>query len=405
MSSSREHSSPPEVAGGNENGSWLKGKRIARDSGVNPKTFGHISGVLVGATFADRVECSNAGVHGPLRAGIHGTQDDGAYSIVLSGGYEDDEDHGDIVVYTGQGGRGKGSKLDQMQGKEAWDGPQVADQEWTRGNKALKISKQTGRPVRVIRGSTLNSRYAPPEGYRYDGLYIVTDATRARGKTGFMTCRFRLERVPGQPPIPGMSLGRTSFAPIASSSYTRHEPKNYAVPRNTQQSTIQESKPPMKPGPASAKPPLPANIKPGPFSAGLKHHQVMSSDTGTISRPLGIAAKTEDSKPATKPTVDLSANPLSALFGDRDPRLGPPQGSSKRPGGPITAKPSTRQPLPMVKVDLRRSSPPAKKRPLYEEDDIEDGDDPKSRTPKKRRTDSPGSDGLNLEIIKLESED
>lgn len=33
---------------------------------------------------------SEAGVHRPHVAGIHGREDDGAYSIVLSGGYEDD---------------------------------------------------------------------------------------------------------------------------------------------------------------------------------------------------------------------------------------------------------------------------------------------------------------------------
>ena len=35
-------------------------------------------------------QVSEAGVHRPHVAGIHGREDDGAYSIVLSGGYEDD---------------------------------------------------------------------------------------------------------------------------------------------------------------------------------------------------------------------------------------------------------------------------------------------------------------------------
>lgn len=33
---------------------------------------------------------SEAGVHRPHVAGIHGREEDGAFSIVLSGGYEDD---------------------------------------------------------------------------------------------------------------------------------------------------------------------------------------------------------------------------------------------------------------------------------------------------------------------------
>lgn len=34
---------------------------------------------------------SEAGVHRPHVAGIHGREEDGAFSIVLSGGYEDDK--------------------------------------------------------------------------------------------------------------------------------------------------------------------------------------------------------------------------------------------------------------------------------------------------------------------------
>lgn len=38
-----------------------------------------------------------AGVHGMIRAGIHGSEVEGAYSIVLSDGYETDKDHGDVM--------------------------------------------------------------------------------------------------------------------------------------------------------------------------------------------------------------------------------------------------------------------------------------------------------------------
>lgn len=38
-------------------------------------------------------------------AGIHGRENDCAYSLVLSGGYEDDIDNGDEFLYTGSGGR------------------------------------------------------------------------------------------------------------------------------------------------------------------------------------------------------------------------------------------------------------------------------------------------------------
>ena len=43
-------------------------------------------------------------------AGIHGGAD-GAYSVALSGGYEDDIDMGDCFTFTGEGGRDlKGTK-------------------------------------------------------------------------------------------------------------------------------------------------------------------------------------------------------------------------------------------------------------------------------------------------------
>ena len=46
----------------------------------------------------------------PTVAGIHGGPE-GAYSIALSGGYEDDIDLGECFTYTGEGGRDlKGTK-------------------------------------------------------------------------------------------------------------------------------------------------------------------------------------------------------------------------------------------------------------------------------------------------------
>ena len=49
------------------------------------------------------MECCRDGVHRPTVAGIH-RGEDGAYSIALSGGYEDDVDLGDCFTYTGEGG-------------------------------------------------------------------------------------------------------------------------------------------------------------------------------------------------------------------------------------------------------------------------------------------------------------
>ena len=58
---------------------------------VSLEMFGALEGIEVGQIFNARRDLADAGVHAPLMAGIWGAQE-GAYSIVLSGGYEDDVD-------------------------------------------------------------------------------------------------------------------------------------------------------------------------------------------------------------------------------------------------------------------------------------------------------------------------
>lgn len=151
------------------------------------RVFGHIPGYPEGSRFRSRAELSGAGVHRPTMAGIAGSESEGADSIVLSGGYEDDEDLGEEIVYTGHGGRDWGS------------GRQVAHQQLTKGNLALARSSIDGLPVRVIRGASLDSPFAPRSGYRYDGLYLVDDYWQDIGKSGFRVWRYRLLKLPGLP--------------------------------------------------------------------------------------------------------------------------------------------------------------------------------------------------------------
>lgn len=154
---------------------------------MSERIFGHITGYEVGAHFSSRVELSHVGVHRPTQAGIGGSEKEGADSIVLSGGYEDDEDWGNEILYTGQGGRDPNS------------GKQIAHQPLNRGNLALAKSKLNGLPVRVIRGSTHVSKYAPESGYRYDGLYWVVDFWQEVGKSGFYVWRYLLKRAEDSP--------------------------------------------------------------------------------------------------------------------------------------------------------------------------------------------------------------
>jgi len=158
--------------------------------------------VPVLSEFDSRAKCSEAYVHRPRFAGIDGNRRIGTLSIVLSGNYEDDEDWGDTIIYTGAGG------------KKKWtDKVHIKDQSWNgRYNAALRTSYNIENSIRVIRSSQPHSPYAPSNGYRYDGLYRITERWTAKGVSGFGVCRCRLERLPDQPPIP---LRPGHFAPVA----------------------------------------------------------------------------------------------------------------------------------------------------------------------------------------------
>ena len=132
-------------------------------------TIGEISDIAAGRAFASRRELYDAGIHRALQAGIVGVASTGAESIVLSGGYVDDQDLGNEIIYTGDGGRDPTTRR------------QIANQEFTGHNQALVNSCLQGLPVRVIRGSEHNSPYSPNTGYRYEGLFRVEIYWHGRG--------------------------------------------------------------------------------------------------------------------------------------------------------------------------------------------------------------------------------
>ena len=178
---------------------------MAKLSRPEERIFGEIHGIQEGTVFPDRAALAAAGIHNPTQAGISGSKGEGADSIVLSGGYEDDEDFGDEVVYTGHGGQDPNTR------------EHIADQELTRQNLALAVSMQRGLPVRVTRGAKLDSEYSPESGYRYDGLYRVDEMWHETGKAGFRVFRFRLIKlgkgeVPKPTPKgkPGLTAGGSS---------------------------------------------------------------------------------------------------------------------------------------------------------------------------------------------------
>ncbi len=143
-----------------------------------PIIFGEIENIPEGHWFEGRKEMMPSSFHRQWGAGIDGNATEGVSAIVLSGGYEDDEDNGEEIIYTGAGGNK--------------DGKQVEDQSWTKQNAGLLKSMDEGFPVRVIRGHTHKSDYSPKTGYTYAGLYSVSNAWEETGRSGYKICRFKL---------------------------------------------------------------------------------------------------------------------------------------------------------------------------------------------------------------------
>ncbi|XP_062187360.1 histone-lysine N-methyltransferase family member SUVH2-like [Phragmites australis] len=159
------------------------------------RIVGPIPGISVGDAFFFRMELCVLGLHGQVQAGIDyvtaGRSASGepiATSIIVSGGYEDDDDRGDILVYTGQGGR------DPNLHKHC------IDQKLEGGNLALERSMAYGIEIRVIRA--VKSRCSPVgKVYFYDGLYKVVDYWLDRGKAGFGVYKYKMLRIEGQEPM------------------------------------------------------------------------------------------------------------------------------------------------------------------------------------------------------------
>ncbi|EEF32828.1 E3 ubiquitin-protein ligase ORTHRUS 2 [Ricinus communis] len=169
---------------------------------VPPDHFGPIpaendpernQGVLVGECWEDRLECRQWGAHLPHVAGIAGQSNYGAQSVALSGGYIDDEDHGEWFLYTGSGGR-------DLSGNKRTNKEQSFDQKFEKMNEALRLSCRKGYPVRVVRShKEKRSSYAPESGVRYDGVYRIEKCWRKVGIQGHKVCRYLFVRCDNEP--------------------------------------------------------------------------------------------------------------------------------------------------------------------------------------------------------------
>jgi putative restriction endonuclease len=145
--------------------------------------YGEITGYPEGSIFESRVDLRLAKLHSKPMDGISCIVGNPADAIVLSGGYIDDKDEGDYILYTGQGGQDPKTKK------------QIRDQILTKGNLGLMMSKDRGIPIRVIRGSGHKSILSPKQGYRYDGLYSIDEAFTEKSVDGPWIWRFELRKI------------------------------------------------------------------------------------------------------------------------------------------------------------------------------------------------------------------
>ncbi|KAA8912971.1 PUA-like domain-containing protein [Sphaerosporella brunnea] len=140
---------------------------------------GH-NGLVVGQWWPLQICAVRDGAHGATEGGIWADKE-AAVSIIISGGsgYQD-EDRLNTVWYSGTAGEGPGLP--------------------SANTLAMMKAMDIGRPVRVLRSAKARSRYAPKEGLRYDGLYLVREKEMVDRDCEMW--RFRLERQrAGQPEV------------------------------------------------------------------------------------------------------------------------------------------------------------------------------------------------------------
>ncbi|PON40272.1 histone H3-K9 methyltransferase [Parasponia andersonii] len=186
----------------------LRASSVMRDRGLwlnrDKRIVGSIPGVYIGDLFFFRMELCVVGLHGQVQAGIDyvpaSQSSNGepiATSVIVSGGYEDDEDAGDVIIYTGHGGQDKFNK-------------QCVHQKLEGGNLALERSMHYGIEVRVIRGIKFPGSITTKV-YVYDGLYRIMDCWFDVGKSGFGVYKYKLVRIEGQAEM-GSSILRFAAA-------------------------------------------------------------------------------------------------------------------------------------------------------------------------------------------------
>ncbi|WCJ25772.1 Histone-lysine N-methyltransferase H3 lysine-9 specific SUVH5 [Euphorbia peplus] len=203
------------------------------------KIIGPVPGVEVGDEFQYRIELHIIGLHRPMQGGIDCAKDKGgrliAISIVASGGYDDNMDDSDVLIYTGSGGN-------VMNGKK-----EPEDQKLEKGNLGLKNSVDVKNPVRVIRGDMRVSESSSVKTriYVYDGLYKVEKCWQELGPHNKAIFKFKLVRLPGQPELAWKVLKKCKKFKTREGVCTDDISKGKEVIPICAINTVDEEKPPQ----------------------------------------------------------------------------------------------------------------------------------------------------------------
>jgi putative restriction endonuclease len=163
--------------------------RVPDRAAVSGITYGEVPDCPAGTVFKDRREAYDAGVHRTTQAGIAG-QADGTQSICLSDGYSDDKVQGDLITYTGFGGR------------DANTGRHIADQKLEKGNLGLVENYKLGRPVRVLVKESVLTGKRSDTAYLYLGLFTVAGWSWGE-RDDYKVLIYQLRAVAGDSLVPG----------------------------------------------------------------------------------------------------------------------------------------------------------------------------------------------------------
>ena len=153
---------------------------------IDPNVAGH-NGLQMGQWWPLRHCALRDGAHGSVMSGIAGGERTGAFSVVVSAGYEGmDEDHGDIVHYSAPNSHTNADSNNAVV---------------THQTKALQRSRLIRRSVHLFRTAAGSWKHVPSRGVRYDWLYSVARESLKHNAKGGAYVRFTLARDPNQPDI------------------------------------------------------------------------------------------------------------------------------------------------------------------------------------------------------------